>query len=619
MDQLSSTNKLPLKLEPPEQVKPLAAGHRSLYQQIMLARFWLPATIVGVVLVHQLSIVPLGGNAWQFWSVLLFYSILGPSMTFLTLNWIASEVKKREEAQTDFQRLFIELKASHALLGQIQKVTEQFATSPDLETALSAASEGITKVTGAQGAAIFLNAAGVSISQSYDLDEIFTVDASKRENQLNKSEEPSDIAIINDKSYHVLTAPLTQMGRLSGSVHSYYLKQPSSEQRESFSILSTEFSAAAEAASSRMRDLLTLVEVDRSIRAEGNLEKLLEALLEQVMSRTDATSGGCYLLEEGRVLRLQVCKGNLSASTLRTLSLEEGFAARAVLESAPQIASHLEPCERLGPVLGKAASAVALPLLSERELLGVVVLSHETPVHFEAKSLPFLNLVAGQVSLAVRNARAYLQSEELAIAEERARIAREIHDGVAQTLAFSALKLDLVSRIMVKDPEKAEAELSSTKDTLRETIKEVRRSIFALRPIELERHGFVGALRQYCEDYDQQNSIEVYFSIDEIPQLSAKSEALLFRIFQEAMHNVAKHSLAKTVWINVGVSEAEQVFVEVKDDGIGFELEAVTDKITSAGGLGLKQMKERLEGHSGGFTITTIPNEGTRVYAFVPS
>lgn len=593
--------------------------HRSLHLQIMLARFWLPATIVGVVLVHQLSVVPLGGESWQFWSVLLFYSILGPAATFATLNWIGSEVKKREEAQVEFQLLYLELQKSHALLGKIQQVTEQFASAPDLETALSAASDGITKVTGAQGAAIFLATSSVSITQSYNLEEGLAIDASARDHSLRNGLEPSAQVFYKDKDYWVLTAALGDLGHLDGSVHAYYDALPSSDQRESFSILVAEFSAAAEAVRGRTRDLLTLVEVDRSIRAEGNLQRLLETLLTQMMMRTEAGVGGVYLLDEENVLRLQVCQGVVPSAMNRPIRVGQGFIGEVASLAVPRIASQLEPSERVGLILRNAASAVALPLVTEQELLGVLVLAHFDPLHFEVKALPFLNLVAGQVSLAVRNARAYLQSEELAIAEERARIAREIHDGVAQTLAFSALKLDLVSRLLDKDNGKAQTELQLTKDTLRETIKEVRRSIFALRPIDLERHGFIETIRQYCKDYGEQNDIQVDLCIETIAELSAKNEAVLFRIFQEAMHNVAKHAGATDVAVDVGMTSENQAYIRVHDNGLGFDIEKISDRVTSAGGLGLKQMKERVESREGKFSITSIPEQGTQVYASVPT
>ncbi len=597
---------------------------RSLYQQIKWARFWLPLAIVGVVLFHQLVIVPLGNDTWQFWEELLFYSILGPIVTFLTLNWIASEVKQRENAQNELRKLYNELQESHALLGAIQKVTEQFASAPDLETALSAASQGITQVTGAKGAAIFLGSGAMSVSQHYGLESVLLQDARARDHALIQHEPLESTLTLNDQRYWVLTSSLTFAAKPEGSIHAYYMRPPESDQRESFGILASEFSAAAEATRGRTRDLLTLVEVDRSIRAEGNLERLLQTLLTQMMARADASMGGVYLADEDNLLQLRVLQlnaqlSNYQSMTHNPLRLGEGFIGEVAALAQPKIDTSLTPEER-GPsvLLEKANSAVALPLLDEQELLGIVVLAHEETNHFDEASLPFLNLVAGQVSLAVRNARAYLQSEELAIAEERARIAREIHDGIAQALAFSALKLDLVSRLMYSDTKKAEQELVSTKATLREMIKEVRRSIFALRPIDLERHGFIETIRRYCVDYGQQNNMHITLALDELPQLTAKSEAVLFRIFQEAMNNVAKHAGASKVCVTLGQTDTGQAFIAVEDDGKGFDLLNVSDRVTSAGGLGLKQMRERLENRGGKFDVTTAPTQGTKVFASVP-
>src|SRR5699024_11412740 len=126
------------------------------YPRLKSARFWLPATIVGVVLYWQLFIVQLGGANWQFWSTLLFYSILGPTVTFVVLNWIAKEVQMREEAQARLALLYTELQESHELLRRIQQVTESFAAATDLESTMDAAGKGIRQVTGADGAFITL-------------------------------------------------------------------------------------------------------------------------------------------------------------------------------------------------------------------------------------------------------------------------------------------------------------------------------------------------------------------------------------------------------------------------------------------------------------------------------
>ena len=590
---------------------PPTAPPRSLYQQIRLARLWLPVAIVGVVMLQQLIVGPLGEAGWQVWVNVAFYSTLGPAVTFLTLNWIASEVRRREQAQGELRGLYDALSHSHALLGQIQRVTEQFALSTDLNSVLVVAAEGLTEVTGAGGTAILLGERGLKISHVHGLSAGQEQIATARHEKLRQGQ------LLNEELAEgwALSFSLYWGGKLEGSVHSFFSAPPSPEARESFAILANEFSAAAEASRSRTKDLLTLFEADRSIRAEGNLGRLLEKLLTQMMQRTDARVGGVYLADEDGLLQLRAVHGVYEPA----LRLGEGFVGQAAAE--PQVIHQLAAAEQQGPILSAAQSAVSLPLSSEEGLLGVVVLGHPDTAHFSETNLPFLNLLAGQVSLAVRNARAYLQSEELAIAEERARIAREIHDGVAQALAFSALKLDLVARLFTGDtpqPDKATSELRTAQATIRESIREVRRSIFALRPIDLERHGFLETIRRYCSDFEEQNDLGVSLTVNGAPQLSAKSEAVLFRIFQEAMNNIAKHAQARYVFVTVGQTCGSCGYVEVRDDGRGFDPATVSDRVTSAGGLGLKQMRERVQARGGQFEAVSEPGGGTRVYASVP-
>jgi signal transduction histidine kinase len=592
----------------------------SLYQQIKLARFWLPVTIVGVVLIHQLAIVPLGGESWRFWSQLLFYSILGPAVTFLTLSWIAGEVHLREEAQEEMARLYRELQSSHELLGAIQGVTEQFVAAPDLEAALTTASRGITQVSGAEGTMVMLGAESGELTSDFGLNDDLCDHAVARGRSMQVGEPQPEKVIVSDRQYWVLSSRLIWAGQPAGSVHAYYRYPPSAKERESFGILASEFSAAAEAGSSRTRDLVTLFEVDRSIRAEGNLERLLDTLLIHMVARVSAECGGVYLADDEGMLHLRSAHGLAGDTPSRNVRPGAGLVGSVAMSREPKILRSVEERYRASgsPFLARAGSAVALPLQGEGTLLGVVVLSHSRPSHFDETALPFLGLVAGQVSLAVRNARAYLQSEELAIAEERARIAREIHDGVAQSLAFSALKLDLVERLLARDTTKAATEVAVTRDTIRETIKEVRRSIFALRPVELERHGFVETLRRYVADYGQQNEIQVELEQQGAASLTTKAEAVLFRIFQEAMNNVAKHAGASRVSVTVGRDESGQGYVRVCDDGRGFDPGAVSDRVTSAGGLGLRQMRERVEARGGRFLIESEPGSGTTVFASVP-
>jgi len=252
---------------------------------------------------------------------------------------------------------------------------------------------------------------------------------------------------------------------------------------------------------------------------------------------------------------------------------------------------------------------LALPLKA-REPVGVLVLKGEDL----SRRIPFLSFLASQVALAVRNAQAYLKAEELAINEERTRIAREIHDGLAQSLAFMALKLDLVERLWEKDKEAALGALAEVRETLRAQIREVRRSIFALRPIDLERYGFLESLRRYAQAFAEQAGFRVQLSLPERVGLSQASELVLFRVLQEALTNAAKHARPTRVEVVLEPLGERGARLVVRDNGRGFAV----PEAQGLGGFGLTQMRERVEARGGRFWVVSAPGRGTEVGAEVP-
>jgi len=589
---------------------------RSLARQVERARLWLPLTIVGIVLLFELGLVTRLGAELGAAVRLAFYSILGPLATGLTLSWIAREVRGRERAQLELAATYRELQESHGLLSSIQRVTERFAGAADLEEAVRAAAEGLRVATGAQASAVVLGVETRQLVGEEGMNDDLRACIRGRDEALRRGEEIDEAGVGPTGSRIVLSAAIRLGDQVEGSVHAIFPSDPGPRAREAFDILASEFASVAEAARSRMRDLLTLFEVDRSIRAEGNLDRLLGTLLERTLSRVDASRGAVFLADGGPLLNPRAVRPEEALAPLR---MGEDRLARLALAGGPQLVDDLSDEVRAegGGVLKGMACAVVLPLTAEDELLGVLVMGHERKGSVREAQLPFLSLLAGQVSLAVRNARAYLHGEELAINEERARIAREIHDGVAQSLAFAALKIDLGRKLIPRDSERAQAELELAGGTVRESIREVRRSIFALRPVDLERHGFVETVRRYALDFGEQNGIQADVEIGEVGDLEVRSEAVLFRIFQEAMHNVAKHAGARSVRVRLGRDHRMRAFVEVSDDGSGFDVDAVADRVTSAGGLGLRQMRERVEARGGVYEIESGAGEGTTVRAAV--
>lgn len=210
------------------------------------------------------------------------------------------------------------------------------------------------------------------------------------------------------------------------------------------------------------------------------------------------------------------------------------------------------------------------------------------------------------------------RSEEQAIAEERQRIAREIHDGLAQDLAGLRFRVGLWHTLVDEDPVQMHAELDNLRGLLNDNIREVRRSIFALRPVALDELGFYPALRQFSDEFGEQNQLHVDLRIVGPEQrLPAFLEPVLFRIVQESLNNVGKHARAQMAWIVLDLESPDAVALSVRDDGVGFD-PATLEQIVSRGHLGLKQMRERVEGLQGTFEVRSQPGSGTEIRVTLP-
>jgi signal transduction histidine kinase len=586
------------------------------YRRVRLVQAVLPLLIVAVVVTYQLLVSRLQDDTVQFWAQLLFYGINGPLVTYFVLGWIGQEIQERERAERDLRRLFLELSESHARLATVQQVTRNVSEATDLEHVLEVAIQELTAAVGASAGAIALEG---GVVRSVGLAELplEVADLEPVREARGTLERPSGFAGARNR----LSLPLRWGERFLGAVHLYFTGMPRTESRELVEILVGELAVAIEAASIRTRDLLTLFEVDRSIRAESNLERLLEGVVTRIQERVKADSSAVYLADEdGRLVLTLGAQGDAAAENLAQLAAQQ----RAPLliggndHEARLKTTDGAPLEGAGvPGLEGSRAMVALPMVSDAEVIGVIVLADSSRDAFDARELPLLGLLANQVTLAVRNARAYLYSEELAIFDERNRIAREIHDGIAQSLAFTAMKLDLAGRILERDPARVKSELETAKVTLREQIKEVRRSIFALRPLDLERLGFLETVRQYVKDFGEQNNVRTTLEITGEPKLSPTNEAVMFRILQEALNNIAKHSRAKNTVVTI-TSTSSGTSLAVTDDGLGFDPTKLTGVVSSVGGLGLGQMRERVEARGGRFEFASQPGKGTRVSAGLP-
>ncbi|MGB2828073.1 MAG: sensor histidine kinase [Dehalococcoidales bacterium] len=207
--------------------------------------------------------------------------------------------------------------------------------------------------------------------------------------------------------------------------------------------------------------------------------------------------------------------------------------------------------------------------------------------------------------------------EREAIIEERRRIAREIHDGVAQSLSYLNLKTKSVSDLLTsKDTVQALTELNEIREVVQDTYEDIRESIDQLST-EIRSVSVLTALGNYVNEFSSNNGIPVEFGVSRpFAQLSPVAELQLLRIAQEALTNVRRHAMASGVELTLS-NTGDEVEMIVKDDGKGFKLEEL-EKYTP-GYHGLNIIKERAEGLGGNFSITTAPGQGTEVKINLPA
>lgn len=199
---------------------------------------------------------------------------------------------------------------------------------------------------------------------------------------------------------------------------------------------------------------------------------------------------------------------------------------------------------------------------------------------------------------------------------ERARLAREIHDGPAQVLANTVMRLSLLEKMLVHSPGDVPAELERVRSALQESTQDVRRFIFNLRPASLSEIGLVPTLQQYTREYADQFNVEVELNVPENLSLSANQELVVFRIIQEALQNIHKHAEASRVEINVQQRPNGPLTLTVSDNGKGFDLKSVR-KISPASS-GLVGMRERAATVGGTLKMESKSGIGTTVTLVLP-
>ncbi len=204
------------------------------------------------------------------------------------------------------------------------------------------------------------------------------------------------------------------------------------------------------------------------------------------------------------------------------------------------------------------------------------------------------------------------------IEEERMRIARDMHDGPAQSMANLVLQAEILERLLDRNPKQLVTELAEFKNSVRNALEETRQLIFDLRPMTLDDLGLVPTLRKFIKEYGDRYGLATRFNVvGQERRLPGNTEGVLFRIIQEALTNVHKHARAKMAEVTMNL-QPSRVSVTVKDDGQGFDVARTEANLHKNKNLGLLSMRERAELEKGTLEIRSQPGRGTEVKVEIP-
>lgn len=374
------------------------------------------------------------------------------------------------------------------------------------------------------------------------------------------------------------------------------------------------------------QELSALLSVGKVTTSSLDLDEVLSRSLDTIIEVTSADGAEIWLKEGDEELVMRCHRGVHSEAFLEQTRFRMGEGIPGIVaQSREAIMSHDLPSDTrfLRQKMTDAGfhTFYALPLLYQDKLVGVLaVAALSADAVKEQRELRLLESIGDWLALATENTRLYRQVQDVAVLQERERIAREMHDGMAQLLGYINTQTIAVRKLLSdKRLKEALEELTRMEEITRDLYADVREGILGLRVAAHRQDGLLPALREYAERYMEMSDIQVEFKVSpdaDCTQLTPSVEIQLMRIIQEALTNARKHSRATAVDIEFERNNNE-LHVTIADNGQGFDLE----RGSSAGRprFGLHTMRERAEAVGGSFNIDTAVGQGTKVEVYVPA
>ena len=374
----------------------------------------------------------------------------------------------------------------------------------------------------------------------------------------------------------------------------------------------------------RNRELSILNVMAQALNAEIDLQQALQTTLEQAVHLFSLKTGWIWLIHEDTAEPYLAAALNLPPVLVKNPKLMEGTVYCHCLDTY-QAGKLEEPsnvstviCTRLKGLIDGTEGLrhhASIPLYTQHgDKLGMLNVVSDDWAELSTEDLRLLTIIGDMLSLAVERARLYQNSTRIGILEERNRLAREIHDTLAQGLTAISLQLETVDTLLDMGAEKSKLQtiIQQALTLTRTNLDEARRSVLDLRAAPLEGRTLSEAVQLYAGEFAHKNGLELTLTIGDSPPLAVRVEIGLYRIMQEALTNIAKHAKASNLTIDLSILP-HQAQLRIRDNGCGFDTESYSEE-----SFGLIGMNERVHLLDGELEISSTLGEGTRIEVTIP-
>ncbi|MFC1988018.1 response regulator [Chloroflexota bacterium] len=385
---------------------------------------------------------------------------------------------------------------------------------------------------------------------------------------------------------------------------------------------------------SRLKALMPIFEWSKVLLSEVDEDKILNLVLDAVVSETKADMAQVMLWDDAGNLVLKVSRGLSEAEVIGEI-VADAMAVKAISTLEPVVVSSKEgnapkAVDETQPK--ESGSKIYIPLIARGEAIGVLKVARLVDkAVFKQSDVEFLFTLCGQGAVAMANARLFesVQRKQAEVEEllkkvlnttenERMKLSLELHDGPIQSIVASQYGVETIGILINKNElDKVEAKLYSTQQALAQSIHDLRRIVMDLHPSILNESGLASAVQDYLSNMEKDDWISCYLEVKgTIKRMEPNAERSIYYVVKEALNNIRKHAKAHEVHVVIDFQDGS-LAIDVSDDGNGMDTSAKRGN-TGMEHLGIDGMNERARMLNGSLVIQSKPGEGTRVKLVVP-